>query len=54
MKLIITFEIDFFNVFGVNKKQVAEFESKVKIDGKKGIGSIDLLWKGYFIAMVMA
>ncbi|MDD7750424.1 MAG: class I SAM-dependent DNA methyltransferase [bacterium] len=41
-----TFEIDFFNVFGVNKKQVAEFESKVKIDGKKGIGSIDLLWKG--------
>ncbi|MBO4492186.1 MAG: class I SAM-dependent DNA methyltransferase [Lentisphaeria bacterium] len=41
-----TFESDFFHVFGVNQKQVAEFESKVKIEGKKGIGSIDLLWAG--------
>ena len=41
-----TFEQEFFNVFGVNKKQVAEFESKVKIEGKRGVGSIDLLWKG--------
>ena len=30
----------------MNCTQVAEFESKVKIEGKKGTGSIDLLWKG--------
>ena len=41
-----TFEIDFFNVFGVNPSQVAKFEFKVKIAGKQGTGSIDLLWEG--------
>ncbi|HOY94967.1 MAG TPA: class I SAM-dependent DNA methyltransferase [Catalimonadaceae bacterium] len=35
----------FFNVFGIGRKRVASFETKVKkLDGKDGF--IDLLWKG--------
>ena len=41
-----TFETEFFEVFGVNSKRVAEFEAKVRIADKKGIGSIDMLWEG--------
>jgi hypothetical protein len=36
---------DFFNVFGVSRKRLGEFEKAVKkLDGKQGY--IDLLWKG--------
>lgn len=36
---------DFFNVFGVSRRRVGEFEKAVKkLDGKQGY--IDLLWKG--------
>ncbi|GHV82837.1 methylase [Spirochaetia bacterium] len=56
-----TFEIDFFNIFGVSTKQVAIFEHKVPLDngggtdlfggilggGKKGY--IDLLWRGHIL-----
>ncbi len=39
------FLIDFFNVLGINRKQVAVFEHQVScLDGGKGY--IDLLWKG--------
>ena len=39
---------DFFNVFGVSRRRVASFESRVKkIDGKDGY--IDLLWKGMLL-----
>jgi hypothetical protein len=35
----------FFDVFGVSRRRVANFERKVKkLDGKDGY--IDLLWKG--------
>lgn len=38
----------FFNVFGVSRRRVATFESRVqKIDGKDGY--IDLLWKGILL-----
>jgi hypothetical protein len=38
----------FFNVFGVPRKRVASFETRVKkIDGKDGY--IDLLWKGILL-----
>lgn len=39
-----TFWNEFFDVFGVKRKQVASFEHKVEIPGQKG--RIDLLWKG--------
>jgi restriction-modification enzyme MmeI-like protein len=40
-----TFWNEFFEVFGVSRRRVANFESKVKkLDGKDGY--IDLLWKG--------
>jgi len=39
------FLIDFFNVFGINRKRVATFEHKVKKLGETD-GYIDLLWKG--------
>lgn len=40
-----SFLIDFFNVFGINRKRVSSFEHKVKkLDEKDGY--IDLLWKG--------
>lgn len=39
---------DFFNVFGVSRRRVASFESRVKkVDGKDGY--IDLLWKGMLL-----
>jgi hypothetical protein len=39
------FWIDFFNVFGVNRRRVASFEEPVKkLSGKQGF--IDLFWKG--------
>ena len=40
-----TFLDKFFDVFGVNRKRVATFETKVKRAGGKD-GYIDLLWKG--------
>lgn len=43
-----TFWNDFFHVFGVSRRRVASFESRVKkIDGKDGY--IDLLWKGMLL-----
>jgi hypothetical protein len=40
-----SFLVDFFNVFGINRKRVSSFEHKVKkLDEKDGY--IDLLWKG--------
>ena len=38
----------FFNVFGVSRRRVATFETRVKkLDGKDGY--IDLLWKGILL-----
>ncbi|MGH8183857.1 MAG: type IIL restriction-modification enzyme MmeI, partial [Rhodanobacteraceae bacterium] len=43
-----TFLNAFFNVFGVSRRRVANFERKVKkIDGRDGY--IDLLWKGVLL-----
>src|SRR5574344_628863 len=43
-----TFENEFFNVFGVNRRKVATFEAKVvKLDNDNGY--IDLLWPGYIL-----
>ncbi len=39
---------DFFNVFGVDRKRVATFESKVPKDESRN-GYIDLLWKGVIL-----
>ena len=39
---------DFFNVFGVDRKRVATFETKVTMGTKKN-GYIDLLWKGVIL-----
>jgi len=39
---------DFFDVFGVDRKRVATFESKVPM-GKSRSGYIDLLWKGVIL-----
>ncbi len=42
------FWIDFFNVFGINRKRVATFEEPIKkLDGSNGY--IDLLWKGMIL-----
>lgn len=42
------FLIDFFHVFGINRKRVSSFEYKVKkLDDKDGY--IDLLWKGMIL-----
>ncbi|MCL2557790.1 MAG: hypothetical protein FWE09_04870, partial [Treponema sp.] len=42
-----SFQIDFFNIFGVDRKKVAVFESRVRLDEAGGAsGYIDLLWKG--------
>lgn len=39
------FLVEFFNVFGINRKKFASFEHRVKkLDEKDGY--IDLLWKG--------
>ncbi|AWI26281.1 class I SAM-dependent DNA methyltransferase [Flavobacterium pallidum] len=43
-----SFLIEFFNVFGINRKRVSSFEHKVKkLDEKDGY--IDLLWKGMIL-----
>ncbi|MHB9291196.1 hypothetical protein Holit_00268 [Hollandina sp. SP2] len=53
-----TFQTDFLNVFGVTRRQVATFESRVKIGGQADLfgepaggrrGYIDLFWKGHII-----
>jgi hypothetical protein len=55
-----SFQIEFFNIFGVDRKKVAIFEDKVKLykdrqqglfgDGTSGpSGYIDLLWKGHIL-----
>ena len=39
------FLVEFFNVFGINRKKIATFEHRVrKLDDRDGY--IDLLWKG--------
>jgi len=54
-----SFQIEFFNIFGVDRKKVAVFENKVKLyrdrqglfaDNAAGSsGYIDLLWKGHIL-----
>ena len=40
-----TFWDEFFNIFGMTRRRVASFESRVTTSIRKG-GKIDLLWKG--------
>ncbi|MGL4943410.1 MAG: DNA methyltransferase [Thermoguttaceae bacterium] len=42
------FEVDFLNIFGVTRRQVATFEKKVQYRDGSG-GSIDLFWKGMIL-----
>jgi hypothetical protein len=42
------FLIEFFNVFGIDRKRVSTFEHKVKMLDEKD-GYIDLLWKGVIL-----
>jgi len=55
-----SFQIEFFHIFGVDRKKVAVFEEKVKMykDRQQGLfensgtnnsGYIDLLWKGHIL-----
>jgi hypothetical protein len=53
-----TFQTDFLTVFGVTRRQVATFESRVSIGGQADLfggsaggrrGYIDLFWKGHII-----
>ncbi|MDR0456758.1 MAG: hypothetical protein LBH20_08770, partial [Treponema sp.] len=53
-----SFQIEFFNIFGVDRKKVAVFEDRVKLykdraglfeDSAAGSGYIDLLWKGHIL-----
>ena len=55
-----SFQIEFFNIFGVDRKKVAIFEDKVKLykDRQQGLfgdgtadasGYIDLLWDGHIL-----
>ena len=53
-----SFQIEFFNIFGVDRKKVAVFENKVKLyRDRQGLfensatssGYIDLLWKGHIL-----
>jgi type I restriction-modification system DNA methylase subunit len=39
---------DFFNVFGISRRRVATFETKVTKENRNG-GFIDLLWKGHLL-----
>jgi restriction-modification enzyme MmeI-like protein len=39
---------EFFNVFGVSRRRIAQFEKRVKKQGDKD-GFIDLLWKGVIL-----
>jgi hypothetical protein len=41
------FQTDFLNIFGVTRRQVATFEHRVDMQGKRGY--IDLFWKGRFM-----
>ncbi|GBU28911.1 methylase [Treponema sp. R8-4-B8] len=52
------FQTDFLNIFGVSRRQVANFEHRVKIGGQEDLlgnttggrrGYIDLFWKGRFM-----
>ncbi len=43
-----SFENDFFNIFGINRRKVAVFEHKIKFNKGEG-GFIDLLWKGQIL-----
>jgi hypothetical protein len=45
------FQTDFLNVFGVSRRQVANFEHRVSIGDTAGgrRGYIDLFWKGRFM-----
>ena len=43
-----TFWNEFFYVFGVNRRRVANFEQKVTTNLRKN-GRIDLLWKGHIL-----
>jgi len=49
------FQTDFLNIFGVSRRQVANFEHRVNIGGQEDLfgnttggrrGYIDLFWKG--------
>ena len=49
-----SFQIEFFNIFGVDRKRVAVFENKVKLNPNPetaagSAGYIDLLWKGHIL-----
>ena len=53
-----SFQIEFFNIFGVERRKVAVFENKVKLrkdqqglfeDTEAASGYIDLLWKGHIL-----
>jgi hypothetical protein len=52
------FQTDFLNIFGVSRRQVANFEHRVSIGGQEDLfgnttggrrGYIDLFWKGRFM-----
>jgi hypothetical protein len=45
------FQTDFLNVFGVSRRQVANFEHRVSIGDTTGgrRGYIDLFWKSHFM-----
>ena len=45
-----TFWNEFFNIFGLNRKRLATFEEPAKRLNGKGVGFIDLFWKGVLIA----
>jgi N-6 DNA Methylase len=45
-----TFWNEFFNVFGLNRRRIASFEEPAKRLNGKGVGFIDLFWKGTLIA----
>jgi hypothetical protein len=41
---------DFFNVFGINRRKVADFEKQAKRYTNKHGGFIDVFWKGQLLA----
>jgi hypothetical protein len=45
-----TFWNEFFNVFGLNRRRIASFEEPARRLNGKGVGFIDLFWKGTLIA----
>lgn len=42
------FQIEFFDLFGINQRVVSEFEHKVSLGGKRN-GYIDLFWRGMIL-----